>query len=161
MESAWHELAEVLDADGVHVGKVRRNAGRRLSCKGGPPTPCPKRSTRQLRPAAHVQIDGTRERGLLSRFSVQHFPSIYHVVGKETREYEGPRSVEAVGGCLCWGRRLLRIAWRLAFLPRLCLLTWFAAEKLPWPWADGPFACCCAPINAAAADGRLCAWGLA
>lgn len=32
----------------------------------------------------------------MQRFQVQHFPSIYHITGAETREYDGPRSVQAV-----------------------------------------------------------------
>jgi hypothetical protein len=32
-------------------------------------------------------VDGTREAGLLRRLKVRHFPSIYHIAGRETREY--------------------------------------------------------------------------
>ena len=51
-----------------------------------PPLPCP------ALPCA--QVDGTKEKGLLSRFSVLHFPSIYHINNTETREYEGTRSLK-------------------------------------------------------------------
>lgn len=48
---------------------------------------------RELAPDVRVgRIDGTVERGLLTRFSVQHFPSIYHVHSGEVREYAGDRT---------------------------------------------------------------------
>lgn len=50
----------------------------------------------QRRSAYVVQIDGTVEKGLLTRFSVPHFPAIYHLNGSETREYEGLRTVKLV-----------------------------------------------------------------
>lgn len=52
------------------------------------PTPTP--------PPRCLQIDGTTEKGLLTRFSVQHFPSIYHINGTETREYSGGRTLKKV-----------------------------------------------------------------
>ena len=44
-----------------------------------------------------LQIDGTKEHGLMHRFSTHHFPSIYYITGRETREYLGDRSTAEVG----------------------------------------------------------------
>ena len=48
-----------------------------------------------MRPAM-CQIDGTSERGLLGRFHVEGFPTIFHVQGTETRPYTGKRTMQKV-----------------------------------------------------------------
>ena len=48
-----------------------------------------------MRPAM-CQVDGTSERGLLSRFHVEGFPTIFHVQGTETRPYTGKRTMQKV-----------------------------------------------------------------
>ncbi len=45
-----------------------------------------------MRPAM-CQVDGTSERGLLGRFHVEGFPTIFHVQGTETRPYTGKRTM--------------------------------------------------------------------
>ncbi|KAG7669190.1 hypothetical protein KSW81_007350 [Nannochloris sp. 'desiccata'] len=40
------------------------------------------------------KIDGTKNRALMTRFSVRHFPSIYHITGVETREYSGRHTLQ-------------------------------------------------------------------
>lgn len=48
-----------------------------------------------MRPAM-CQVDGTSERGLLGRFHVEGFPTIFHVQGAETRPYTGKRTMQKV-----------------------------------------------------------------
>ncbi len=48
-----------------------------------------------MRPAM-CQVDGTSERGLLGRFHVEGFPTIFHVQGTETRPYTGKRTMQKV-----------------------------------------------------------------
>ena len=38
------------------------------------------------------QVDGTSERVLLSRFSVNGFPMIFHIQGADTRQFNGKRT---------------------------------------------------------------------
>lgn len=40
------------------------------------------------------QVDGTKETSLLLRFALQHYPSIFHIQGKTTREHTGGRSLQ-------------------------------------------------------------------
>lgn len=40
-----------------------------------------------------TQVDGTKETSLLLRFALQHYPSIFHIQGKTTREHTGGRSL--------------------------------------------------------------------
>ncbi|KAK9918571.1 hypothetical protein WJX75_005071 [Coccomyxa subellipsoidea] len=40
------------------------------------------------------KVDGTREKGLMKRFSVEAFPSIFLVEGAETRVYTGVRTLQ-------------------------------------------------------------------
>eukprot|EP00891_Asterochloris_glomerata_P009710 jgi/Astpho2/9710/Aster-x0866 len=46
------------------------------------------------------KINGEENEGLMARFQVQGFPTIFHLNGEtgEVRRYDGPRSVEAVSG---------------------------------------------------------------
>ncbi|DBA75036.1 hypothetical protein WJX77_005805 [Trebouxia sp. C0004] len=41
-----------------------------------------------------AKVDGTSERGLLGRFHVEGFPTIFHVQGAETRPYTGKRTMQ-------------------------------------------------------------------
>ncbi len=47
------------------------------------------------------QVDGTKERVLLSRFHVEGFPMIFHVNGAETRRYSGKRTLQKVICTFC------------------------------------------------------------
>ena len=47
-------------------------------------------------PVSVLQIDGTKERVLVSRFHVEAFPSIFHLKGPEMREYTGLRTLTKV-----------------------------------------------------------------
>ena len=47
-----------------------------------------------------LQIDGTTERGLLRRFAVEAYPSIFLVEGGSTRMFTGLRSVDQVPALL-------------------------------------------------------------
>jgi hypothetical protein len=42
------------------------------------------------------KIDGTKERALMRRFKISHFPSIYRINGTEMWEYSGERSARAM-----------------------------------------------------------------
>ncbi|DBA68998.1 TPA: hypothetical protein ACH3X2_013166 [Trebouxia sp. C0005] len=41
-----------------------------------------------------AKVDGTSERGLLGRFHVEGFPTIFHVHDTETRPYTGKRTMQ-------------------------------------------------------------------
>lgn len=43
-----------------------------------------------------LQIDGTTQKVLLSRFQVEAFPSLFHLAGPEMREYLEPRTLNKV-----------------------------------------------------------------
>lgn len=43
-----------------------------------------------------AKINGVSEKVLLARFRIEAFPSIFHIAGGETREYNGGRSLEAL-----------------------------------------------------------------
>jgi len=77
------------------------------------------------------KIDGTKNRALLTRFAIRHFPSIYHIAGVETREYSGRhtlqeltafamskwRNVEPKTGCASPVSRCGRIYGEIGKLP--------------------------------------------
>ena len=103
MSADWEALAGELQPDGIRVGKVRARA-----CKGGVggrallarTAAAPARSAsfaaaRSSRHSIHMrirahaaQIDGSRERGLFSRFRIEHFPTIFFINATTARTYE-------------------------------------------------------------------------
>lgn len=49
----------------------------------------------QLKSEVHVgQVDGTANPVLQQRFATMEYPSIYYLIGDETRQYRGPRTIE-------------------------------------------------------------------
>lgn len=57
-----------------------------------------------------AKVDGTREKALLLRFSVNGFPMIFHVQGAETRQFNGRRTLHKL-------KEFALTGWELA--PRL------------------------------------------
>ena len=84
-------------------------------------------------------IDGTQEKGLMERFRVKHFPSIFHIADGETREYQGRRSLidlkayvqfqwrgtEARIGCSSPSSRCGRMLGEITKLPARAKSTYF------------------------------------
>lgn len=75
MDEAFEAAAQTLHP-GTSVGRVRCFPSRDCTVSCAP-----------QRPAPAVQIDGSSERGLMSRFQLRGFHAVYHINGTQTRVY--------------------------------------------------------------------------
>ena len=57
-----------------------------------------------------LQIDGTREDVLMSRFEIRGFPSFFHLAKGECREYDGERTVDEVGLQPLWASKNVTVS---------------------------------------------------
>lgn len=78
-----------------------------------------------------VQVDGTKEVGLLSRFSVRHYPSIFHINMRELREYNGPRTAKDIAAFARTGWRTTKPTTGCASPVSRCGRAFGEVSKLP------------------------------
>lgn len=124
LEPLWQALGEEGAAEGVKVGKVREGICSQLLDHG--PEQLSERVFMQLMPLgvprigasamhhghlsiqpftsvgpAFMQVDGTQEKVLMTRFKVNAFPSIFLLRDGQCWSYSGPRNVDAVSRHAC------------------------------------------------------------
>jgi thiol-disulfide isomerase/thioredoxin len=89
LEPMWQQLAADLGPSGLLLGKVRNYLYNLLIL-----FQAAVKTKKGFFFFSLAQIDGTKNRALMTRFSIRHFPTIFYITGAETREYTGRHTLQ-------------------------------------------------------------------